>query len=443
MPILNRNQIANPRVPVSRPLDEILITEEQTGIVVAGKPPMLPVIHGTEAADELEGTDRGEIIYGYGNDDRIDGGKGADLMVGGLGNDHYVVDDKGDRVIEKVGEGHNDTVHASIDYTLGDNVENLDLTGTEDLKGNGNELDNDLYGNSGNNMLFGGDGNDTLDGQKGMDIMLGGDGDDYYFVDDAGDVIWELADHGKDTVRSYVSYELGPSLENLYLEGSADIDGTGNDLDNTILGNDGKNVLKGGEGNDVLNGRGGADKMYGGDGNDDYYADSQNDLTFEKANEGHDRLFSSVTNSLANNVETLILTGNDAINGWGNDDDNWMYGNNNDNHLHGMDGIDWIKAGGGDDVIDGGRGQDILEGGPGNDTFRFVGNFGNDDILDFKANGDLDIIEIDHNIAADFNAVMACAQQFGNVVQIDFGGGQSITLDINIADLHASDFNFI
>jgi Ca2+-binding RTX toxin-like protein len=104
MPILNRTQIANPRMPGSRPGDEILTAEDQPIVVVSGKPPMIPVIHGTEAADNLKGTDRGEVIYGYENDNWIDGGKGADQMIGGLGNDYYTVDDKGDKVIEKAGE---------------------------------------------------------------------------------------------------------------------------------------------------------------------------------------------------------------------------------------------------------------------------------------------------------------------------------------------------
>jgi serralysin len=445
MPIITRTQIANPRVPVSRPGDEILVAGGETEIIVSGRPPMLPVIHGTEAPDVIEGTDRGETIFGYGGNDIIKGGKGADNMVGGEGDDHYVVDDKGDKVIEKAGEGKYDDVYSYIDYTLPENVEDLYLGGTEDLKGYGNELNNHMHGNDGNNLLAGYDGNDELDGGVGMDIMLGGDGDDTYWIDNPGDIIWEFDDSGKDTVRSYVSHELGPNVENLTLEGSADIDGTGNDLANTILGNSGKNVLKGGANNDTLDGRGGADKMYGGEGSDDYYVDDPNDQVYEYADEGaNDRVFSSVTNSLDENFETLILTGPDAINGWGNNDDNWMYGNNNDNRMYGMDGKDWIKAGGGQDVIDGGLGQDIMEGGAGNDTFRFVGNFGHDHVMDFKAGGDLDIIEIDHNIAADFNALMATAQQFDDNVQFTLGGGQMITLsNVNIADLQASDFHFV
>ena len=55
-----------------------------------------------------------------------------------------------------------DTVLASIDYTLTSGVENLTLTGSANLNGTGNALDNVITGNSGNNVLTGGGGVDTF-----------------------------------------------------------------------------------------------------------------------------------------------------------------------------------------------------------------------------------------------------------------------------------------
>ena len=72
----------------------------------------------------------------------LDGGGGADTMVGGAGNDTYVVDNAGDVVTEARQRGGTDTVQASASYTLGANVENLTLTGNGSINGTGNGYDN-------------------------------------------------------------------------------------------------------------------------------------------------------------------------------------------------------------------------------------------------------------------------------------------------------------
>jgi hypothetical protein len=133
-----------------------------------------------------------------------------------------------------------DTVLSAITYTLGANVENLTLTGSADIDGTGNELDNVLTGNSGVNVLTGGTGNDI-------------------YVVGPGDAVVEHVDEGTDTVESALTYTLGSDVESLTLMGNADIDGTGNTLDNVLTGNSGSNVLDGGAGDDVLSGGGGHD----------------------------------------------------------------------------------------------------------------------------------------------------------------------------------------
>jgi Ca2+-binding RTX toxin-like protein len=71
-------------------------------------------------------------------------------------------------------------VQSSITYALGDNVENLTLTGAGNINGTGNDLANVITGNDGSNVLTGGAGNDTLVGGAGNDELNGGPGADVF-----------------------------------------------------------------------------------------------------------------------------------------------------------------------------------------------------------------------------------------------------------------------
>jgi Ca2+-binding RTX toxin-like protein len=88
-----------------------------------------------------------------------------------------VVDSISDLITELAGEG-TDTVKSSVNWTLGNNLENLTLTGTTALSGTGNALDNIMIANSAGNIFDGGDGNDTLTGGIGNDTLIGGAGND-------------------------------------------------------------------------------------------------------------------------------------------------------------------------------------------------------------------------------------------------------------------------
>lgn len=98
-------------------------------------------------------------------------------MLGGAGDDTYLVDTADDVVVEQANSGI-DTVHASVSYKLGANLENLLLTGTRAVSGRGNGLDNVLLGNAGANRLLGEAGRDTLLGGNGNDDLQGGAGKD-------------------------------------------------------------------------------------------------------------------------------------------------------------------------------------------------------------------------------------------------------------------------
>lgn len=145
----------------------------------------------------------------------------------------------------------------------------------------GNSANNLLEGLGENDILSGLAGNDTLDGGTGADTMLGGSGNDTYYVDNIGDKVYETLSvtsttnaGGLDSVISSVSFTLGNYVENLTLNGSAAINGTGNALNNVLIGGSGNNVLNGGAGADKLDGGAGKDTLIGGAGADIFVFDT-------------------------------------------------------------------------------------------------------------------------------------------------------------------------
>ena len=269
-----------------------------------------------------------------------------------------------------------DTVQASVSYALKDNIENLTLTGTANLNGTGNDLDNVIIGNSGNNRL---------DGWTGADTLIGGAGDDTYIVNSTSDQVVELNGEGIDTLESSASYSLYSStryIEDLTLTGSANINAKGNSLANNISGNDGGNILWGGAG---------ADTMAGGLGSDIYVVSNAGDVVFEQANSGGDTVYSRIDYTLTDNVENLHLTYS-AVNGTGNELANILIGNSMDN---------------------------TLSGGAGNDSYRLDRSSGHDTLIDNDAAlGNSDSL----TFASDVSADQLWFSHVGNDLEIDIIG---------------------
>lgn len=162
------------------------------------------VISGTSQNDVLYGTADDDLIYGYAGHDVIYGQGGIDVMYGGLGNDSYYVNQAGDKVIERAGEGI-DSVYSSITFSLqGQVVENLTLTGSSNIDGTGNSLHNRLTGNAGANVLDGGALNDILNGKAGKDVLIGGPGSDIFVFETAAEARGDTIDdfeHGYDRIN--------------------------------------------------------------------------------------------------------------------------------------------------------------------------------------------------------------------------------------------------
>jgi len=216
----------------------------------------------------------------------------------------------------------------------------------------GNDEDNTIDGLSGNDYIEGRGGNDTIIGGLGKDIMKGGAGDDIYYIDNAGDQVIENENEGNDTIRSNVSYILPDNVENLELIGSGEINGKGNELNNTIAGNGNDNILDGSSGVNTLK---------GGKGDDTYIINetNANDVIVENKDEGNDTVKSSISYTLnAENVENLVLTGETNVNGTGNSMDNYIEGNKGNNILNGGAGNDKLYGNGGSDTLIGGTGDD-------------------------------------------------------------------------------------
>jgi VCBS repeat-containing protein len=305
----------------------------------------------------------GDLMEGGGGDDFLDGGGHSDVLRGDDGND-VLVGQVGADLLE--GDAGNDTLDASRVLTV--------------VPGQGI-------------VLVGDDGS--------LDTMDGGEGDDYYLFGDSDDVLVEAADAGIDAVETPFSYSLAENFENLVLTGEEALVGRGNAIANLLRdetqldpfsgsitelhgesGDDtliGAGSMDGGTGADVMIARAGMSTMF--------IVDDTGDQVIKAVIDGHFAYVeSSVSHALATNIDNLTLTGNGAVDGYGNERANVLVGNEASNHLvdaHDFEDTalfrDLLYGMGGDDVLSAGAGRHLLDGGTGNDTL-YAG--AGDDLLD-------------------------------------------------------------
>jgi Ca2+-binding RTX toxin-like protein len=296
-------------------------------------------LDGGEGNDLLTGLGDADELDGGNGNDTLDGGLGVDTLTGGSGDDTYHLELYTDVVVELAGGGI-DTVISAESYIFHANVENVTLIGTGGFGVIGNALANVIVGNSGGNGIIGGLGNDTIDGAAGNDVIMGqagadsvsgGTGIDVFFVDDAGDVVIEVAEPGVyDTIWTIVSLTLPEYVEILILDGGfVAIDGVGNagtadNVPNLMLGNNASNrlttyggddIILGLDGDDVINsggGLGGVEVISGGRGADTLTSGGGHDFfTYERIDEAGDTItdFGTMAGS---DLDTLVLADADG-----------------------------------------------------------------------------------------------------------------------------------
>ncbi|KQW78756.1 peroxidase family protein [Brevundimonas sp. Root1279] len=297
---------------------------------------------GNALGNMLIGGSGADTLVGVGGADTLVGGAGAaNTMIGGLGDDHYVVS-ASDTIVELAGEGI-DSIETTLNtYTQRANVENLSFAGAGNFTGSGNALANIITGSGGTDTLYGAGGNDTLVGAGGVDTVT--------YAAAAGSVNANLT-----AMRASVDGDGGADtfvgVENL----------TGSAFADLLVGNADVNVLNGGLARDTLLGFGGNDVLHGGSGvsnqlqgglgDDLYVLTAAGDTIVELAGDGVDSVQSlSSYHVLAANVENVTYTGVGNFTGIGNAIDNVIIG--------GV-GADTLTGGGGNDALTGGAGNDL------------------------------------------------------------------------------------
>ena len=438
--------------------DDVFIFHERRDAASEAERPELPQL--------VVGNETGETLAGGSADDLLVGRGGSDTLLGGAGTDTADYSSSAARVIVSLLTGRG----------WGGDAQGDSLAGIENITGSAHD--------------------DILTGAGGANALAGGSGNDAYVVDDVDDIVIEDAGAGTDTVYATAHVRLSANVENLVLQGSADLQAYANSLSNMICGNDGSNVL---------DGNAGADGMLGGAGNDAYFADNAGDAVVENPGEGTDTVYSSAHMRLSANVEHLVLQGSADLQGYGNGLSNAIYGNAGSNLLDGDTGIDAMYGGAGNDVyfvddasdvvlesagegtdavfsfahlrlaadvetlvlqgsadlqgygnslsnalygnagsnlLDGGASADVLAGNAGNDVFMFhMGEAEGDTVVDFAGNGanpgDV-LLFLGYDAGATFTMID------GAHWQVNFNGGASheIITFMNGASIDASDVLF-
>ena len=343
----------------------------------------------------INGSDKGELLFGSFASDFIFGNGGNDKIFGDFGNDFLFGGHGDDKIFG--GFGH-DLMFGGKgnDKIFGGDGNDLAFGGT------GNDK---IFGGHGNDNLNGGDGEDTLRGGKGYDRLVGNKGDDRMFGG-AGDdlLVWnngdgsDLMNGGSGYDRVQVNFNTDLVNNDLQNKDVAEFSVTPQGIqfarvelnDQNINGLFQLDIRK----TEVLetNFGGGDDTaqivdnvleeikldLDGGDGIDT--------LDLARASDGVDvdLAAGTVEDSKAVNFENVI----------GTEFDDKITGDSQDNVISGLGGVDTIYGGDGNDILVANKGNDFVFGEDGDDLLVWNNGDGSD-LMDGGA--DHDRVQVNFN----------------------------------------------
>jgi Ca2+-binding RTX toxin-like protein len=404
-------------------------SSEGTVSVNVAAAPTYNVITGSDQSETLGGTAQADEIIGLDGDDTILGGGGDDLIRGGLGRDR-------------------------------------------------------LSGGAGDDVLIGGGNTDELNG----DYFNLGPGNDTIIGDpNSRDFVWETSfeagpveiDLSRGLVISdgFGGTDTISNVENIWID---------NRGENRLIGDDSDNAfIRTGLGGDIIDGRGGDDSFLldnavlsidGGDGTDivsfwnfvsvldpanqsiqrsdrsnGVHVDLTQGLIVDDGIGGQTQLY-NIENAQGTNFDDTLI---------GDSGSNSLFGSFGNDFLDGRDGNDLLVSGSGNNTLLGGRGDDRLAAqGDENSSFLLEGGEGADQI--FLSDGAATIImstgDGADTVASGFDAAfdridvsgfgltaaeaLALAQQSGSSTLLNFGTGDSLTIN-NFSATDLTEDNFI
>ncbi|MEQ1709129.1 MAG: calcium-binding protein [Terricaulis sp.] len=390
-------------------------------------------LNGGDGADLLQGEGDADTLSGEGGIDSLAGGDGDDVLIGGAGADSL----GGGAGIDTADYAASLAVNVNLQTGIasGGDAAGDTFASVENIIGSA--FADTLTGRDGfANTLTGGDGNDVLSGGTGgADVMNGGAGIDtldYSLSPNGVDVrlFSGAAAGGSANGDSYSSIEniIGAATKTDTLAGDANANsiwgGGGNE---TITGRENTDTLYGEAGNDTLLGGADSDVLIGGIGADTLGGGSQDDTADYSASDAGVTVNLQTGSGVGGHAQGDVLVSIEDVIGSAFAD--LIIGKNNA----------W------DNIFDGRGGDDTYTGGLGNDVFVFRLSEGADTITDFVAGGTADAVQLAGFGAAfdSFAEIIAAATQIGADTIIDFGGGQTLTLqNVALANLSSGDFIF-